>query len=62
MPIGHVMDVSAVGANGTAEAAAMAALAATMRTARENGQALLQLIAQPTPSPSGTGRLIDVRA
>ncbi len=57
------MELSGVGQGAKGSEAAIAALAKTMREAREQGQALAQLIAQTPPaSAEGVGRLLSVRA
>lgn len=58
------MDIASVGsADSSTEALAIAALAKTMRTARDSAEALVQLIAEtPAPSAAGTGRFINTRA
>lgn len=56
------MELSGVGRGSQGSEAAIAALATTMREAREQGQALVQLIAQTPPaSTEGVGRLLNVR-
>jgi hypothetical protein len=57
------MELSGVSPGSQGSEAALAALAKTMREAREQGQALAQLIAQTPPaSAEGVGRLLNVRA